>query len=281
MNYAIDNLECGMDSTDSATPSTKRRDLWQFAVGYALILAVIWTPRPWQQPLYVAAVVFILASMQFSSDDWNAMGFRRANFLRSLWVPGVALLAAALAVAEARHLDTLHPTGPFSLYVKSFWGYAIWSLAQQILLQGFFLMRLLRLLPSPRVAVFVAASTFALAHLPNPILTVMTLAWGMAACWVFLRYRNLYSLGIAHAILGICVAITFPGPVIRNMRVGLGYLTYPRDQPMPSAATVPTRTHTGAGNCRSGFRFIRPDRRTSLRTSNAPASSSPGHCIAA
>ena len=31
---------------------------------------------------------------------------------------------------------------------------------------------------------------------------------------------------IAHAILGITVAITIPGPVVHNMRVGLGYVTY-------------------------------------------------------
>jgi hypothetical protein len=31
---------------------------------------------------------------------------------------------------------------------------------------------------------------------------------------------------VTHAILGICVALTVPGPVDHNMRVGLGYLTY-------------------------------------------------------
>ena len=31
---------------------------------------------------------------------------------------------------------------------------------------------------------------------------------------------------MAHAILGITIAITVPGPVDHNMRVGLGYLTY-------------------------------------------------------
>jgi hypothetical protein len=40
------------------------------------------------------------------------------------------------------------------------------------------------------------------------------------------RYRNLYPLMMAHAILGITVALTVPGPVVHNMRVGLGYLTY-------------------------------------------------------
>jgi hypothetical protein len=31
---------------------------------------------------------------------------------------------------------------------------------------------------------------------------------------------------LAHAILGITVAITIPGPADHNMRVGLGYLRY-------------------------------------------------------
>ena len=43
---------------------------------------------------------------------------------------------------------------------------------------------------------------------------------------VFLHYRNLFTLGIAHAILGVCVAISVPATVQHNMRVGLGYLKY-------------------------------------------------------
>jgi hypothetical protein len=43
---------------------------------------------------------------------------------------------------------------------------------------------------------------------------------------VFLRCRNVYPLAMAHAILGITVAVTIPGPVVHNMRVGLGYLRY-------------------------------------------------------
>ena len=73
---------------------------------------------------------------------------------------------------------------------------------------------------------WVAAALFAIAHLPNPLLTVVTVLWGATACLLYLRYRNLYPLMIAHAILGIAIAITVPGPVDHNMRVGLGYLTY-------------------------------------------------------
>jgi len=64
------------------------------------------------------------------------------------------------------------------------------------------------------------------AHLPSPILTALTLVWGYVACLVFQRYRNIYIPAIAHAIFGICIAVTIPGPVDHNMRVGLGYLTY-------------------------------------------------------
>jgi membrane protease YdiL (CAAX protease family) len=74
--------------------------------------------------------------------------------------------------------------------------------------------------------VLAAALLFAAAHVPNPFLIPATLIWGFVACLLFLRYRNLYPLMMAHAILGITVAITVPGPVVHNMRVGLAYLTY-------------------------------------------------------
>jgi membrane protease YdiL (CAAX protease family) len=224
---AAPELRSLMDSPLTVNRHSRRGDLFQLIIGYVLILAVIWSPRPIQRPLYIVAVVFIAASIWISFDSWSAMGLRRKNFLRSLWVPAIALLLAAIAVMIAIHEHTLHPVGGVSVYVRSFWGYTIWSFAQQLLLQGFFLARLIRLLPTERIATIAAASIFALAHLPNPILTSMTLVWGLIACFVFLRYRNLLPLAIAHATLGICLAITIPGPVIRNMRVGLGYLAYP------------------------------------------------------
>jgi membrane protease YdiL (CAAX protease family) len=112
------------------------------------------------------------------------------------------------------------------LLVQRFWGYVLWSFLQQFMLQALFLRRLLQLLTDKRLAVLAAASLFALAHLPNPLLTAMTLVWGVVSCMIFLRYRNLYTLGILHAVLGICVAVTVPGSMQHDMRVGLGYLHY-------------------------------------------------------
>jgi membrane protease YdiL (CAAX protease family) len=221
-----------LDPIAAVDPTPRRRkDLLELSVGYLLILSVLWASRPWQRPLYCAAVVWIFAVTCISFDGWKAMGLGGRNFWRSLWVAGLALLLAVPAMAIAIHLHTLHAPGTAALFLRSFWGYALWSLVQQFLLNDFFLLRFLRLLPSRYTAVLVTVSLFALAHLPNPILTAVTFVFGTLACLFFLRYRNIYSLGIAHAILGICLAIAIPGPIIHNMRVGLGYLTYSAPHP--------------------------------------------------
>jgi hypothetical protein len=102
---------------------------------------------------------------------------------------------------------------------------------QQFLLQSYFLLRFMRLLPGKAAPIIAATTIFALAHLPNPILTPITLVWGAITCVLFLRYRNIYTLGLAHGIMGLCVAVTIPSTLHHNMRVGLGYLRYhPRAQ---------------------------------------------------
>jgi hypothetical protein len=203
------------------------RDWLEIGVAYALILAVIWSPRPVQRWLWIVAVVGVAILMWRSFEGWRAMGFTTANLGRSLWIVGAALGAAAIAIAIAARLHTLHlPPGGAMAFVETYIAYAIWTGVQQFLLQGFFLLRFLRVAPRPALAGLIAAALFAAAHLPNPILTPLTLVWGFLACLLFVRYRNLYPLAMTHAILGITVAISVPGPVVHNMRVGLGYLTY-------------------------------------------------------
>jgi len=215
--------ECAMNSVAMRARS---RDLLELAVGYGLILAVLWTPRPWQRMVYWVPVAWIAVTSSLSFAGWAAMGWRKTNLLRSLWIVGAALGLAVSAAFVAKRMGTLHlPDGPWSFF-KTYVGYAIWSFVQQFLLLDFFLGRLLRVVNGKATAVCIAAGMFALAHLPNPVLASLTLLWGTAACLLFLRYRNLYPLGLAHAIFGICVAVTIPGYVTHNMRVGLGYLRY-------------------------------------------------------
>jgi membrane protease YdiL (CAAX protease family) len=205
---------------------SKRRDAIEIAVAYGLIMAVEWTPRPLQRVLWIVAVAGVAIIVWRSFDGWQAMGFRAANVGRSLWIAGAALALAAATIAVAARMHTLHVPDGALAFVATYCAYAIWTGVQQFLLQGVFLLRFLRLIPRPAAAALAASALFAAAHLPNPVLTPITLLWGLAACLLFLRYRNIYPLMIAHAILGITVAMTVPGPVDHNMRVGLGYLTY-------------------------------------------------------
>jgi len=228
------------DDGPQASPISRQRAILEIAIAYVVILAVIWTPRPLQRFLWLVAVATVATMLCLSFPSLNSMGLRTKNFLRSLWVVGAALAMAAVAVSVASAMHTLRlpdpPPGGLAphdglppmliLFIQTYWGYALWTFVQQFLMQCFFLPRMLRVLPSPTSAAFATAALFALAHLPNPILAPVTLLWGFAACLIFLRYRNLYPLGMAHAIFGIALAITIPGPVLHNMRVGLGYLRY-------------------------------------------------------
>ena len=215
--------------------TTGPRDLHELVLGYFAILIVLWSPPPFQRPLYwlAAAVLFVLSLR--SRADHHTLGFSVHHLGRASLILLVAALLAAGAFDLARHYGTLHVPLTARAFLNRYWGYILWSFVQQFLLQDLFLLRLRRIFPArDTLAVVLAASLFAFAHVPSPVLTLFTLIWGLAACAWFLRYGNLYPLAVSHAILGICVASTLPGYVTHNMRVGLGYLTYHRHQPRPA-----------------------------------------------
>jgi len=195
-------------------------------VSYALILSANWTLNPLREWLYWAAVIWIGGSTALGLVRARSIQFRTTEFRNSLWIVGAALMLAAPAVAIAAKMHTLQqPYGPMGR-AEAFAGYAVWAIAQQWLLWGYFLSRLTQLTSRESRAALVVAGLFAVAHLPNLILTLMALFWGLTASYLFLRFRSIVTLGFAHAVLGITVAISIPGPVMHNMRVGLAYLQY-------------------------------------------------------
>jgi len=211
---------------ESTSHSDRIRALFELATAYLLILAVIWTPRPWQARIYFVAAAFIVWATWRSWAGASAMGWGGRNLLRSAWIVGAAALVSAVAIASAARFGTLHAPPAPALFVERFVGYIIFACIQQFLLQDFFLLRLLAAGLTTRKAVFAAATIFAVAHLPSPILAILTCIWGLVATAWFLRHRSLYALAVAHMILGVTLAICIPGPTIRNMRVGLSFLTY-------------------------------------------------------
>ena len=208
--------------------SSKRwsRDLFELVVCYGLILLVIWTSSCTQRFLFWIAFAWILTTTLVYRPDANTLGLRLPGLRSSLWITAVGLLFAGLFVGIALELHTLHPLHGAGFLGLHMAGYLLWAFEQQFILQDYFLLRLLRILPNQSPAVITAAVLFSTAHLPSLVLTMATLAWGIVACTLFLRYRNLYALGLVHCILGLCVAISVPDAVTHHMMVGLGYLHY-------------------------------------------------------
>ncbi len=204
----------------------KVRDLFELSVAYTLILLTIWTIGRTQRVLLFAATGWIVVTTALlHSEDWD-FGLRRWQLRRSWWIVAVAAVLAVGALGIADQVGTLHLPAGFALRPWRVLGYVTWSFVQQFILQDYFLLRLRRHIRSTSVGIAAVATLFSLAHLPNILLTAGTLIWGYLACTLFLRYRNLYSLGLAHAIFGLCIAVTVPDAVHHQMRVGAGYLNY-------------------------------------------------------
>jgi membrane protease YdiL (CAAX protease family) len=204
---------------------SKTRDAAELAIGYVLILLAEWFPNSEvQRFLFWFTLAWVIVTTILARPTARTLGLRPSN-ARSLWIIPAIVILGALFVWMASQLHTLHGFSINTLMGRVR-GYIVWSLLQQFMLQDYFLLRLLRLMPSKAAAVSTASLLFASAHIPNPVLMLGTLLWGIAACTLFLRYRDLYSLGVAHCLLGICIAVTVPAHIHHGMRVGLGYLQY-------------------------------------------------------
>lgn len=200
------------------------RDLIEIILGYGLILFVIWMPEFPQRILSPVALIFTLTVVLARRPSLNELGLGRRGLASSFWILPAAIVGAVASMLVAKELGTLHPLYKGDL--KHIAGYVLWTLYQQFLLNDYFMPRLTRLLASEGAAVGLSAVLFAAAHLPNLPLTAATLVWGAISCALFRRYHNIYALGLAQGLLGLCFAICVPDALHHHLRVGLGYLRY-------------------------------------------------------
>jgi hypothetical protein len=208
----------------SSDPPSRTRDLIELIFGYGLIVGIIWTPEHLQRFLSPVALLLTLTVVLARRQTRDELGLGWRGFIPSLWILPAAIALSAVSVFVAAKIGTLHP-----LYKADFAhisGYVLWTIYQQFLLQDYFMDRLLRLVANKSAAVSLAGTLFAAAHLPNLVLTAATVVWGIASCALFRRYRNLWALGLAQGLLGLCFAICIPDALHHHLRVGLGYLRY-------------------------------------------------------
>jgi hypothetical protein len=205
------------------------RDVLELIFGYGLILFVLWMPDSPQRILTPVALFVTLGIVLARRPSLDDLGLGRSGLAPSFWILPTALLVAIISLLVAGQIGTLHPLYRGDL--KHITGYILWTLYQQFLLNDYFMPRLTRMFASEGSAIGVAAVLFAAAHLPNLVLTGATLVWGAISCLLFRRHHNLYALGLAQGLLGLCFAVCVPDALHHHLRVGLGYLRYRAVQP--------------------------------------------------
>jgi membrane protease YdiL (CAAX protease family) len=189
---------------------------------FGLIVAYIWKLRFVHPSCWIGIPALMLFSHLLHRESPRALGFELHNLRDSLnELAPVLILLALLLVSAGVLLRTIRQIG-FDGALLALAAYLPWGLAQQYVLNGYFLNRFDTALSS-RAASVLAALLFSAAHAPNPFLMAITLPLGWCATLLYRRTRNLYLLGIAHASVGVLLFLMAPDSLSRHLRVGPGW----------------------------------------------------------
>jgi membrane protease YdiL (CAAX protease family) len=199
------------------------RNLIEIGIVFGLILVAVWTPQGRVNTgVSVAALLFTVVLTVSSGYSARELGLTRP-LAGSAVILGLGVLLLLIIIAMGALTRGLGAPQPLPWHRA--WQYAIWALLQEFILQSFMYLRLESVFGS-RQALFVASGLFALAHLPSPLLTLLSLLGAVFFCEMFHRYRNIFPLGLVHAALGLTIAASLPDHLLHHMRVGIGYLMY-------------------------------------------------------
>ena len=131
-------------------------------------------------------------------------GFRcdniRITFIISGFATAIGILAMAVIGLTQKSLSFHWHMLPLLLL------YPIWGVIQQFLVQALVAGNLSRssgMIGSASFVTIVSAALFALVHMPDLKLAIGTFCLGLAFTPIYLRWRNLWPLGIYHGWLGV------------------------------------------------------------------------------
>jgi membrane protease YdiL (CAAX protease family) len=199
---------------------------FQLITAYVFMERTLWSSRlSLQNKWFYVTAVTIVAFVVIDRPSLQRMGLGLPSGLGASLVLAVSFATAVVLVFAVRGVGGEIPANPTWPNLHLAWQYFVWALVQEFILQSFFFTRCEELFGSS-AAVWTAATLFAVAHLPSPILTTFTLVGGLFFCEMFRRYRSIYPIGIVHAVLGLTIAMTIPDSLLHHMRVGIGYLRY-------------------------------------------------------
>jgi hypothetical protein len=201
-----------------------RRFLWLEPVCvFMLIMLYIWWLRPAHQNWALSIFALIVLSHYWHGESAHELGFQSANFgaclrtfLPALVFISLMLFALGILLQTLRELD-------MERAIIGFISYCAWGLFQQYLLNAFFVNRMLPISSSAHRAASLGAACFAFVHTPNWFLMAIGLVTGYCCARVWIQYRNLYFLGIAHGAIGSMLYLVVPDTISHHLVVGPGW----------------------------------------------------------
>ena len=185
----------------------------------ALLEVALWSPLPAGILFGIGALWYIAWQVYNAASNARSIGLDLRGVFREYWLLG-ATLALALAILAAAY---------FSGSIHRLWGlrhpwlgvaiYICWAFVQEFMLQCF-CVPMLRAMVSRVSSLLLAGVLFAVAHLPNPSLTLVAFFAGVAFTSIYARRKNLYVVALIHAVLGLTLAVSTPDEWFHQLRVG-------------------------------------------------------------
>lgn len=192
------------------------------ALVFAPIMVYIWELRRTVPSFWLVIPAAMILSHKLHGETPGELGFGMRS-LRDCFhdlAPAVALLALVLLGGGILLRDVRRIGADRAL--ASLIAYLPWGLAQQYALNGYFLNRFDAAV-GRRASPWLAAAAFCCVHAPNWFLMAVTFPLGYCSAVVYHRYRNLYFLGMAHAVVGFLLFLAAPDSISHHLVIGPGW----------------------------------------------------------